>query len=258
MENPDIHYIDTHTHIYEKEFERDFDDAVERAIVAGVKTMIMPDIDMKSRPSMQKAAEAYPDIMHMTCGLHPTSVNPDYKTELKEVEKALAKGKIIGIGEIGLDFYWDTAYTKEQIKAFEYQLSMAAESSLPVIVHSRNSMPEVFDSLKKFPYVKGVLHCFPGTLADAARAIDMGYLLGIGGVVTFKNSMTGRVVKEMGYENILLETDSPYLAPVPHRGKRNEPAFIPLIAEKIAELTATDLKLIAEKTRLNAINLFSL
>ncbi|MDE6878653.1 MAG: TatD family hydrolase, partial [Odoribacter sp.] len=166
--------------------------------------------------------------------------------------------KYYGIGECGIDLYWDKTYYKEQLYVFSYQLGLAREAGLPVIIHSRDSLDEIFKALKPYPYIKGVLHCFPGNAEEARRAIGSGFLLGIGGVVTFKNSPIAQVVQEIGTEALILETDSPYLTPVPYRGKRNESSYIPVIAQKVAELTGTDIKKIEEITTRNAMNLFTL
>lgn len=182
----------------------------------------------------------------------------NYKTELAQVEKALGNHTFYGIGECGIDLYWDKSYYREQIKAFEHQLGIAKETGLPVIIHSRDSLEVIFEVLKKHPYTRGILHCFPGNAAEARQAIDMGYLLGIGGVVTFKKSQMADTLREIGPANIVLETDSPYLTPVPFRGKRNESSYIPLIAQKIAELTGLETKKIEEITTQNALNLFNL
>ncbi|WP_251621006.1 TatD family hydrolase [Odoribacter lunatus] len=251
-------FIDTHSHIYGEEFKDERKEVVERAKAAGVERIILPDIDETTRSAMLELSEEYPGMMFPTIGLHPTSVNEDYKTELKKVEKALGEHRFYGIGECGIDLYWDKTYYKEQFHAFSYQLGLAKETNLPVIIHSRDSLNEIFKALKPYPYIKGVFHCFPGNAEEARRVIGDGFMLGIGGVVTFKNSPMAQVVQEVGIGSLLLETDSPYLTPVPHRGKRNESAYIPIIAQKIAELTQTDLKKVQEVTSQNAMNLFTL
>lgn len=251
-------YIDTHSHIYEEEFRADREEVVMRAKEAGIKYIILPDIDSESRGRMLQLESEYPDMMLPLIGLHPTSVTENYRKELSEVEKNLANHKFYGIGECGIDLYWDKTYYKEQVKAFEYQLELAKELDFPVVIHSRESLNEIFGILKKHPYVKGILHCFPGNDQEAIQACDMGFLLGIGGVVTFKNSIMAKAVKAVGPTHIVLETDSPYLSPVPFRGKRNESSYIPLIAQKIAEIIETDIKNIEETTTYNAMKLFTL
>lgn len=251
-------YIDTHSHIYEEEFREDREAVVQRAREAGVNYIVLPDIDSESRNRMLDLAARHPEMLFPLAGLHPTSVYENYKTELAQVEKALGNHTFYGIGECGIDLYWDKSYYREQIKAFEHQLGIAKETGLPVIIHSRDSLEVIFEVLKKHPYTRGILHCFPGNAAEARQAIDMGYLLGIGGVVTFKKSQMADTLREIGPANIVLETDSPYLTPVPFWGKRNESSYIPLIAQKIAELTGLETKKIEEITTQNALNLFNL
>lgn len=251
-------YIDTHSHIYENEFQEDRQEVVQRAVEAGVGRIVLPDIDSEARPRMLGLAEMYPGIMLPAIGLHPTSVNENYRQELAEVVHYLGTRPFCGIGECGIDLYWDKTWYREQVKVFEYQLGIAEDASLPVIIHSRDAQEEIFRILKKHPYVRGILHCFAGTVEEARCAIDMGFLLGIGGVVTFKNSGLAAIVQEIGADHLVLETDSPYLAPVPFRGKRNESGYIPLIAQKIADTLKTDVKKIEEITTRNAMNLFTL
>ena len=233
-------YIDTHSHIYENEFLEDRAEVVERARAAGVGKIVLPDIDSESRGRMLDTAAAYPGMMFPLAGLHPTSVREDYREEL------------------ALDFYWDRTYWREQVKALEWQLGMAREAHLPVVIHSRDSLAEVFESLERYSGVQGILHCFPGGAEEARRAVGMGFLLGIGGVVTFKRSQMAETVREIGAEPLVLETDAPYLAPVPKRGKRNESSYIPIIAEKVAEIIGVEAKKIEEITTKNAMNLFNL
>ena len=251
-------YIDTHSHIYEEEFREDREAVVQRAREAGVNYIVLPDIDSESRNRMLDLAARHPEMLFPLAGLHPTSVYENYKTELAQVEKALGNHTFYGIGECGIDLYWDKSYYREQIKAFEHQLGIAKETGLPVIIHSRDSLEVIFEVMKKHPYTRGNQHCFPGNAAEARQAIDMGYLLGIGGVVTFKKSQMADTLREIGPANIVLETDSPYLTTVPFRGKRNESSYIPLIAQKIAELTGLETKKIEEITTQNALNLFNL
>ncbi len=251
-------YIDTHAHLYGEEFDRDRQETLERAKEAGVSRIILPDIDSTSRPAMLALSETDPSYLFPLIGLHPTSVNADYRPELREVVQQLGQRTFYGIGECGLDFYWDKTYYREQIKVFEYQLGIARDARLPVVIHSRDALDEVFHSLEKYPELPGILHCFPGNEEDARRACDRGLLLGIGGVVTFKNNSLASVIRKVGIQNLVLETDAPYLAPVPYRGKRNESSYIPLIARKISEIAGEDVKKIAEITTQNAMNLFTL
>lgn len=250
-------FIDTHTHIYSEEFNEDYKEVLDRAYKAGVKKLIYPDIDKITRDKMLQKASMDENIYPLI-GLHPTSVKDDYKDELKLMETYLSKTEICGIGECGIDLYWDKTWYKEQIYVFEYQLAIAREMNLAVSIHARKSLNEIFTSLKKYPYVLGVLHCFPGSEEDAKRAIDLGMKLGIGGVVTFKNASMAKVVSKVGLENLVLETDSPYLTPSPHRGKRNESSYIPIIANSIAELKGLSLNEVEKVTTENAIKLFKL
>ena len=251
-------YIDTHSHIYSEEFRNDIDEVVSRAKEADVQKIILPDIDSETRPDMLELCSRYPGMMYPLIGLHPTSVKENYRQELAQVEKYLGTTPLYGIGECGIDLYWDKTYYKEQVKAFEHQLGLAADMNFPVIIHARESLPEIFEVLKKHPYSKGIFHCFTGTEEQAERACGMNFLLGIGGVVTFKNSGLDKIVQKIGLQHIVLETDSPYLTPVPHRGKRNESSYIPLIAKHIAGILEEDNKKIADITTQNAMNLFTL
>ncbi len=251
-------FIDTHGHLYAEEFDSDRDEVVARALSQGVETIILPDIDSSTRESMFQLEAEYSKNMHALIGLHPTSVKDDYKQEIRLIEKELLQRTFIGIGEIGLDYYWDTSMRSEQIYSFEYQLGLAQDLHLPVVIHSRKSLDDIFISLKRFPQVQGILHCFPGDTNHAKRAIDMGFKIGVGGVVTFKNAKLAEVVKEIGVENIVLETDAPYLTPAPHRGKRNESSYIPIIGNFIANLMELPIEEIATLTTNNAKKLFKI
>lgn len=251
-------YIDTHSHIYEEEFRDDRDAVVERARRAGVERIVLPDIDSQSRGRMLELAGRYPEMMVPLVGLHPTSVGEEYERELALVEREAGTGDYHGIGECGMDLYWDTRFYREQVKALEHQLGIARDMHWPVVLHIRDAMKEVLDVLRRHSQVRGILHCFPGTAEEAREAIDRGFLLGIGGVVTFKKSGMAEVVKEIGARHLVLETDAPYLAPVPYRGKRNESGYLPLIAAKIAELTGDEVENIRRMTTENAANLFNL
>jgi TatD DNase family protein len=232
-------YIDTHTHLYLPEFDSDRDEAVARAMNSGVLKMFMPNIDTGSADSMLTVANRYPGICFPMIGLHPTSVKDDYSMQLNELEDLFFKHKFIAIGEIGIDLYWDKTFLNEQIIALRRQITFALDKGLPVVIHCRESFAEVFSVLEEFRgrSLRGVLHAFTGGITEAQKAIELGFMLGIGGIVTFKNSSLEVVIKEIGPENILLETDSPYLAPVPYRGKRNESSYICIINKKIADIT---------------------
>jgi len=252
--------IDTHTHLYLPEFDTDRDEVVNRAVDNGIVKMLMPNIDFKSVDLMLSAESRYPGICHSMIGLHPTSVKDDYLSQLDKLENLFTKHKFIALGEIGIDLYWDKTFHKEQLIALRRQITFALVNGLPVVVHSRESFPEVFSVLDEFEGkgLKGVLHAFTGNIKDAEKAIGMGFKLGIGGIVTFKNSGLDKIVKEIGPENLILETDSPYLAPVPHRGKRNESSYICIINKKLAEIFGMSEEEVASITYTNSTRLFNL
>lgn len=231
-------FIDTHTHLYLPEFNEDRDEAVERAVTAGVSKMLMPNIDIYSVGRMLETENRYKSICYSMIGLHPTSVKVDYLSQLEELENIFTRYKFIAIGEIGIDLYWDKTFLAEQIIAFRRQIAFALERNLPVVIHARDSFPEVFSVLEEFAgqRLKGVLHAFTGNSDDAKRGISLGFKLGIGGIVTFKNSGLDKVLEHIKPEDIILETDSPYLAPVPYRGKRNESSYLCIINRKIADI----------------------
>ncbi|MBK9389414.1 MAG: TatD family hydrolase [Bacteroidetes bacterium] len=231
-------FIDTHTHLYLPEFNEDRDEAIERAVTAGVSKMLMPNIDIHSVGRMLETENRYKSVCYSMIGLHPTSVKEDYLSQLEELENIFTRYKFIAIGEIGIDLYWDKTFLAEQIIAFRRQIAFALERNLPVVIHARDSFPEVFSVLEEFAGQgsKGVLHAFTGNNDDAKRGIALGFKLGIGGIVTFKNSGLDKVLENIKPEDIILETDSPYLAPVPHRGKRNESSFLCIINKKIADI----------------------
>jgi TatD DNase family protein len=252
--------IDTHTHLYLPEFDADRDETVNRAKGSGVVKMLLPNIDIDSVNRMLSVCNSYPEICVPMIGLHPTSVREDYLTQLDTLENHYQKNKFVAVGEIGIDLYWDKTFIKEQIITFRRQIIFALEKELPVVVHSRDSFPEVFSVLDEFAGkgLKGVLHAFTGSIRYAEKAISMGFKLGIGGIVTFKNSGLDAVVKEAGAENIILETDSPYLAPVPFRGKRNESSYICIINKKLSEVFGKSEEEVASITYSNSIQLFNL
>jgi len=252
--------IDTHTHVYLPEFDTDRDEVVKRAHNNGIAKMLMPNIDLHSVDHMLSTKERYPGICYPMSGLHPTSVKDDYLYQLDKLETLFTKHKFIAIGEIGIDLYWDKSFLKEQFTAFRRQVAYAIGKKLPVVIHSRDSFPEVFSVLDEFSLqgLRGVLHAFTGDIKDAEKAVGMGLKLGIGGIVTFKNSGLDKVVKEIGPENLILETDSPYLAPVPYRGKRNESSYICIINKKLADIFGMSEEEVAAITFNNSIELFNL
>jgi TatD DNase family protein len=252
--------IDTHTHLYLSEFDNDRDQVVKDAIEKGVKYMFLPNINSKSVAGMISLEEKYPTHCFAMMGLHPTDVKKDYQSELNFVSDWLAKRKFIAVGEIGIDLYWDKTFINEQIKAFTFQIELARKYNLPIVIHSRDSMTEILSVLKSMNLEKitGVFHCFNGTLDEANEVIEMGFLLGIGGVVTFKNAGLDKIVAAIDLKNLLLETDAPFLTPVPHRGKRNESAHTYYVAKKIAEIKQTSIENVAEITTHNAKCLFKI
>jgi TatD DNase family protein len=252
--------IDTHTHLYLPEFNTDRDEVINRAVSNGIVTMLMPNIDIHSVDPMISAEKRYPGICYSMTGLHPTSVKDDYLSQLNDLEMLTTKHRFVAIGEIGIDLFWDKTYLKEQLIAFKRQVAFAIDSGLPVVIHSRESFPEVFEVLEEFKgkRMNGVFHAFSGTLKEAEKAIDMGFMLGIGGIVTFKNSGLEKTVKEIGPENLILETDSPYLAPAPYRGKRNESSYLNLINKKLSEIFGISEEEVASIIFDNSMQLFNL
>ena len=268
-----LQYIDTHSHIYESEFDNDRTEVVERAIAAGVDRMLLPAIDTHSHRRMIDLAQAYPENCFPMMGLHPTSVNenPTWREELAEVESFLRqppKGvRFYAVGEIGLDYYWSQNYVEDQREAFVHQLRLAAELDLPVAIHTRAAWEDMCEIIERESAaarergerLHGVFHAFSEDVATYRRLKACGdFLFGIGGVVTFKKSSLAEVVKEMSPEDLLLETDCPYLTPAPHRGKRNESSYIPYICARIAELTNSTEEQIAQITTRNAERIFGL
>jgi TatD DNase family protein len=252
-----MYFIDTHTHIYLPEFADDIDAVMQRAKRANVEITIMPAIDATTHDAMIAMEAAYPHCYSMI-GLHPCSVNQDYGKELDVVKQYLDKRKFIAIGEIGLDFYWDKTFTKQQYEAFHQQIEIAMQHDLPIVIHSRNAIDECIDVVAEHQGVKGVFHCFSGNEEQAKRIIDLDFMLGIGGVVSFKNAGLDKVIEKIGLDHVILETDAPYLAPVPYRGKRNEPSYIRIIAEKLSVISNCSIEEVAEITTANAKNLFKL
>ncbi|MRT94156.1 TatD family hydrolase [Ancylomarina sp. 16SWW S1-10-2] len=251
--------IDTHSHIYSEAFDEDIAEVIQRAKDVNVGQIFLPNIDSESIEPMFKLVKDYPGFCLPMMGLHPTSVKENYEEELAICEKWLDKEKFIAIGEIGIDLYWDKIFLKEQQFVFEQQIKWAIQRDLPVVIHARESFSEIFEILDSFKNqnLKGVFHSFTGNLEQANKAIDMGFLLGLNGILTFKNSGLDKVVKEIDTKYLILETDSPYLAPTPKRGKRNESAFVALVAEKLAEIHNLSLEEVTKITSQNAQRLFN-
>jgi TatD DNase family protein len=262
--------IETHAHIYDDAFDDDRTEMLDRAFAAGITQIWMPNCDHTTIDGMMALAEKYPNVCLPMMGLHPTYVKEDFEKELYIVEDWLNKtsqlpylpplegrkgwGQFVAIGEIGMDLYWDKTFVEQQKEAFLTQCKLALKHNLWIDIHSRSAFWEVVDLIEQVadPRLKGIFHCFTGTLEEAQKAIELGFKLGIGGVATFKNGGLDQVLPFIEPEHIVLETDSPYLAPVPYRGKRNEVAYIPLIAQKVADLMQVSVKEIAEKTTENA------
>ena len=252
-----MHFIDTHAHIYLTEFDDDRTEMMQRTADANVKTTILPAIDSSTHEKMMAAASAYENCFSMI-GLHPCSVNQNFEKELLIINQYLAQQKFIAIGEIGLDFYWNKTFSSEQYKAFHQQIEIALQYNLPIVIHSRNAIDECIEVVRLHPGIRGVFHCFSGNEMQAGEIIDLGFMLGIGGVITFKNSGVDKIIEKIGLSKVILETDAPYLTPVPYRGKRNEPSYIPLIAQKLATLCHCSMNDVAQITTQNAKNLFKL
>lgn len=252
--------VDTHTHLYSSQFDDDLEAVIGRAIENGVERMLLPNIDRSSTDALWNVVNTFPERCFPMMGLHPCSVNETYKDELDHVEKELATGRYIAVGEIGIDLYWDKTYVNEQVTAFGQQMNWAKELNLPVAIHCRESFDEIFASVEKVQdgRLRGVLHCFTGTEEQARKCIDLGLHLGLGGVLTFKKSGIDAAIKDIPMEWLVLETDSPYLAPTPYRGKRNESAYTKLVAEKLAEVKEMTLDEVAAITTKNAEQLFNL
>lgn len=252
--------IDTHAHIYATEFDHDRDEVVQRAKAQGIEAILLPNIDLASIEAMLKTEAAYPELCRSMMGLHPCYVDGNVKQTLTVIESWLDKHPFIAIGEIGIDLYWDKTFQAEQEMAFVTQLNWAKERDLPVVIHTRDSITQTLQLLKKEQdgSLSGVFHCFGGTLEEAKAINELGFHLGIGGVSTFKNGGMDKVLPHLDMNFVLLETDCPYLAPAPHRGKRNEPAYTTLVAKRIAELTELSLVEVNNITNTNANSLFKL
>lgn len=252
--------IDTHTHLYLNAFDDDREKMVERAIASGIQYMFLPNIDSSSVKGMLELCSAFPENCFPMTGLHPTSVKENFRDELRQVEQLLDEDTYFGIGETGIDLYWDKSFYREQVEAFNFQIDLAINHNLPIIIHARESFTEIFRVLdnRDITGLSGVFHCFTGDIDQAEKAIDMGFMLGIGGVLTYKKSGLDRVVEQIDIKHLVLETDAPFLPPVPHRGKRNESAYILHVADKLAEVKGIPAKEVAAITTANACKLFNL
>jgi TatD DNase family protein len=251
--------IDTHSHIYLPEFDGDRTEMLARAENEGVGKILMPAIDFSTHEITLKTADDFPECLSMM-GLHPCSVKENFQDELKIVKENFGQRGFVAVGETGLDFYWDLTFTKEQYQSFQTQIELALQYDIPVVIHSRNSIDECIQMIKQNQKgnLKGVFHCFSGNLEQAKQIIDLDFYLGIGGVVTFKNSGLDKIMKDVDLKHVVLETDAPYLAPVPFRGKRNECSYLKYVAEKLSEIKDISKEEIEKITTSNAKELFSI
>ena len=255
-----MYLIDTHTHVYDHQFSLDRNEAVQRALDAGVEMMLLPNVDASTIVPMLELHEQFPDSTRVMMGLQPEEVKEDYKEVLTMMEKELERGIYVGVGEVGLDFYWDATFEKEQLDAFETQLDWAKQLGLPLSIHCRNAFDKMVKTLerKQDGGLRGIMHCFTGTEEEAKVYLELGFHLGLGGVTTYKNCGIKDYLPNLPLDRIVLETDAPYLSPVPCRGKRNEPAFLVHTAKRIAEILQMPLEDFAAATTDNVKDLFHL
>ena len=257
-----MNFIDTHTHLFLKQFEDDIDDVIEIAIRSGITKMFLPNISSETTDSMLQLCEKYPENCFAMMGLHPCDVKKEtMEKELFHVEEMLEKEKFIAVGEIGLDLYWDKTTLEIQKMSFEFQIELAKKHKLPIVIHVRDSFEQAIEIVENLndENLSGVFHCFTGNVDDSKRITDLGnFYLGIGGVLTFKNSGVDKTIEKIDMKHLLLETDSPYLSPTPYRGKRNESKYIVNIAEKLSEIKGLEIEEIAKITTKNAQNLFKI
>lgn len=253
--------VDTHSHIFDPAFDDDRQQVVENALANNVTKVLLANVDSTTVEQMYATAAQYPDFCAMAMGLHPTSVVPETMShELQVAQDELEKNlsRFCAVGEIGIDLYWDATYLEQQQRVFEAQLDWAKQYDLPVLIHTRKAYAETFRSLQRVGGNRGVMHCFGGGIEEAKKSVSLGFCLGIGGVVTYKNSHLDEIIRPIGLQHIVLETDAPYLPPTPHRGQRNEPQYIPLIANKLAEIFETTLEEVDAVTTQTARNYFPL
>lgn len=250
--------IDTHTHLYLSEFKNDIKAVIERAEKENVTCFYLPNIDSEVIADMMALEDMFPGKCFAMMGLHPCSVKENYKEELRIAEEWLAKRKFAAVGEIGLDYYWDISFKEQQIESFEIQINWALKHNLPIVIHSRNSLQDCIDIVrqKQNGRLRGIFHCFSGNADEANQIIKLGFLMGIGGVVTYKNSGLAEVIKDIDLKHLVLETDAPYLTPVPFRGKRNEPSYLKYVVEKIAAVKNISVDAVTKATTDNTKNLF--
>ena len=254
-----MHLIDTHAHLYVKQFEGDRAAMIQRAIDNNVKEFYLPNIDSETIEDMLALEAAYPDRCYAMMGLHPCSVKENVEEELQIVKSWLEKRPFCAVGEIGIDLHWDTTFFEQQKQAFRQQIHWAIDLDIPIVIHSRKSTWEVITILReeKHPKLRGIFHCFGGNVEEAVAIIDLGFYLGIGGVLTFKKAGLDKTMEAIDLEHVVLETDAPYLAPTPYRGKRNESAYVHLIADRLATIKGLSLREVTAITSQNAKNIFT-
>lgn len=252
-------FIDTHTHLYREYYPENFEEVVQRAIDADVTQMILGCVNSETPAQINDAVSIFPDNMFALVGLHPEDTKENFEEELALLEPRIDDANVIGIGEIGLDYYWDRTYEKQQQEVFYRQLCWARDRRMPLSLHIRNAYSDAIHILQRFKpgELAGVMHCFSGGIQEAEWAVNRGFAIGVGGVVTFKNSKLQELLPKIGLEHIVLETDAPYMAPVPYRGKTNESSYIPLIAQKLAEIFQVSLSDVADQTTANARKIFT-
>jgi TatD DNase family protein len=254
-------YIDTHAHLYADQFSEDRDEMIQRAFQQGVDKIFLPNIDKGSIEGMHKLIEKFPNQCFAMMGIHPCDIQKDWESQLSSIQSYFDPKKHVAIGEIGIDLYWDKSLQKEQTEAFKAQINWAKMVQKPIVIHCRDAFDEIFAVLDELNDTKltGIFHCFTGSAEQAKKIINYGdFYLGIGGVVTFKNSGLGNVLKDVSINHLVLETDAPYLAPVPYRGKRNESSYIPIIAKKLSSIYGIDEAKVGEITSINAMKVFKL
>jgi TatD DNase family protein len=250
---------DTHAHLYLKDFAEDLTEIMQRAEEAEVERVYLPNIDSSTIPLMKSAVDQFPERLFPMMGLHPGSVDEGFEKELSIIEKELRAGKYWAVGEIGIDLYWEKKFFDQQVESFKRQIEWAKELKLPIVIHCRGAFDEIFEVLDEVndDRLFGIFHCFTGTVDQGRRIIDYGgFVLGIGGIVTFKNAGLDQVVKQFDLKDLVIETDAPYLAPAPNRGKRNESSYVRLVAQKIADLHEVSLEKVAEVTTANSNRIF--
>ncbi len=254
-----MHIVDTHCHLYSDEFGEDIDNVIQEARDSGVQRFYLPNIDSTSIAGMLGLEKRHPGVCIPMMGLHPCYVKENYKDELNTVEEWLKKRSFAAVGEIGLDFYWDTSFTQQQYEAFHQQILWAKAYQLPIVIHTRNAMQEAIDVVKQYAdaNLKGIFHCFGGSVNEAQQITDMGFFLGIGGVLTYKKSDLKETLKNVALENLVLETDAPYLSPVPFRGKRNESKYLPYVIDAIAGIKQVSSEEVVRITTENADMVFN-